>query len=228
MAMNRNILKVGSNITLTTLYNSILCDHSTPITITLPSDDADGINYKINRNDYVISNTVTLSTGGNNIINGSIISPTFSVDPGTFTEIISRNSNWYILTNTHISSINTTGLFSTTFVANNSSPYLELAGNQSSVAIVHIPFSTLFKVPILFSVSTTWISSNPTGSFGLYAPDGTLITSLAVAISSSPAVATFSTTIIGFPVTPIPHISLLWNGNSGGGDKFGLNFVQIT
>jgi hypothetical protein len=232
MPKNRHVLQVSTSVVLTTIHNTILCNHSSPITLTLPLPISDGINYNINRNDSVSVNTVTLNPGVNLIINGTISSSTFIISPQTYTEIISYNNSWYITYNIITNPLDTYGIFSTTFVANNTTPYMPLTGSSSAV-VAYIPYAADVNKPNFISVCLTWVSSTPTGNFKVILYINTLVipitvATLPVAITSSPSTAIFTGPIGPFTSpNPINAIRILWEGNSGANDKLGLNFVRL-
>jgi hypothetical protein len=226
MPKNRDVLEVSTSTVLTSIHNTILCNQSTPITLTLPLPTANGINYKINRNDNVLANTVTLNAGVNLIINGTASSSTFIISPQTYTEITSLDNKWYIYFNVATNTLSVYSLFSTTFVANNTTPFLPLTGN-GLVYVAYLPYSARLRTPTLFSICTTWVSNNPTGNFVLEAPAGTPIVSLPVSINSTIPISVFTTSITGFPSGVIPHFAIRWVGNSGSNQKFGFNFFRI-
>jgi hypothetical protein len=225
MPKNRHVLQVSTSTTLTSIHNTILCNQSTPITLTLPLPTANGINYKINRNDNVLANAVTLNAGVNLIINGTASSSTFIIFPQTYTEITSLDDKWYITYNVLTNPLDLYGIFSTTFVANNTTPYMVIGGN-SLLDVARISFSPVLSAPSLLFVTLNWVSGTTTGDFILSSSGGLGSITLPILMSSTSPISIFSSIITGFPSSS-RFIILSWSGTSGANDKIGLSFARI-
>jgi hypothetical protein len=225
MPINRHVLQVSTSTTLTPVHNTILCNQSTPITLTLPLPTANGINYKINRNDNVVANAVTLNAGVNPIINGTTSSSTFIISPQTYTEITSLDNKWYITYNVLTNPLDLYGVFSSTFVANNTTPYLPLTG-ASIDRIAFAPYDIILGIPNFIIACVTWVSGTPSGNFVLDVPISNPYTFLPVSMTSSPSTAIFTAPITNFPLG-VSTLAVRWVGNSSNNDKMGLNFLRI-
>jgi hypothetical protein len=227
MPKNRHVLQVTASTVLTTIHNTILCNHSSPITLTLPLPTANGINYKINRNDNVLVNTVTLNAGANLIIDGTTSSSTFIISPQTYTEIVSLDNLWYISYNILTNPLDTYGLFSSTFVSNNSTPHLVLNGSEV-VRCAAIPFTTNFNRPTFFSATINWLAGIPIGRFNIRLdPDTINVSNISITVNPTPSTITINSVISPIPTAGATSMILSWLGESGSKDKFGLAFVRI-
>jgi hypothetical protein len=231
MPRNRHVIQVSTSTTLTPVHNTILCNQSTPITLTLPLPTANGINYKINRNDNVLANAVTLNAGVNPIINGISSSSTFIISPQTYTEITSLDNKWYIIYNVLTNPLDLYGVFSSTFVANNSTPYLPLSGSEA-INVALIPYSPVVSKPSFMSVTVNWVSGTPSGNFFLSGIVSTFVdrvSDIPISLSSaSPTTSIFTAPVTAYPNGVIIYLRLTWSGNSGSNDKFGLSFVRLS
>jgi hypothetical protein len=225
MPKNRHVLQVSTSTVLTSIHNTILCNQSTPITLTLPLPTANGINYKINRNDNVLANTVTLNAGVNLIINGTASSNTFIISPQTYTEITSLDNKWYITYNVLTNPLDLYGIFSTTFVANNTTPYMVIGGN-SLFDVAFISYSPVLSSPSFLFVTLSSVSGTTTGNFTLSPSTGPTITTLPILMSSTSPISIFTSIITGFPPGSL-YLRLSWVGTSGANDKVGLSFARI-
>ena len=219
---------ITGNITLSEATSAVLiCQQTSPVTITLPTPTADGILYKINRPDSSSTNTVTLNAGSNSVITSSTLSGnTFSIQVRTYTEIISYQSNWYILKYIKIDPRANVGIYATTYVSNNSSPYLTLTGAQTANGIGQFPFvPSLYQKPTTFTVSVTGISGNPTGSFRYFGSVGGTINNV---ISGVVAGNTYIFTVPITSGTTNTIVTISWIGTSASSDRLGLNYIFIS
>jgi hypothetical protein len=171
---------------------------------------------------------VTLDAGVNPIINGTSSSSTFIISPQTYTEITSLDNKWYIIYNVLTNPLDVYGVFSSTFVANNSTPYLASTGN-GSLYIAFFPYLPVLRVPNFLFVTLNWLAGTTTGNFILEAEavGGYVnVATLSILMTSSPSTAIFTVPITNFPAA-VDNLRLRWRGTSGSNDKFGLTFVRI-
>lgn len=220
------VISITSNITLNDQISSVLlCQHTIPIIITLPPSLCDGIFYQINRSDDIIANTVTLDAGTQVIITSTASSSsTLLLEVRTYTEIVSQNGNWSILKRVNIEPRSLFGIYSTTFVSNNSQPYLILG--STNIAIAMFPYySTLYQLPSIFSVCVTHISGTVTGEFRITDVSNTVRSTILISITSGTNI--FSSTVSGFPPADT-ILTVRWVSTSGANNKLGINFVFIS
>jgi hypothetical protein len=107
---------------------------STTYTLTLPTNSCDGMHFLIYRLDT--DNTIILQISGTNIYYLDYTTPTSIIYPETYSVMmmISHNGNWYAQSR-KLETFNGIPIFSSSFVANNGSPYYTFSGNGSTTLI---------------------------------------------------------------------------------------------
>lgn len=224
-----NIKSINSTSTLSTDENTYYFTNTSSITVTLPTPNANGIEFKLVMSNATLTNIITITATGSLIYTDSTTSSSsITINSPSYLEFSSIDGNWYIFKLIPYNSQATQGFMSTIFAANNQNPYIVLTGNGSDY-IMHSAYNpSINPIPRRLIVVVTLISQTPSGNIQLANSTGIFFT--ATGITPTPSNEIFDFVITGTPTfVAEDFISARWVGTSGGGGaKVGLCSLFIA
>lgn len=218
---------ITSSSTLSTYYNAYLVQPSADTIITLPSVLSTGVSFKIRRGGANFGIRVTIATSGSDVIYyDGINNTTYPLNPLNYVEIIyNGNGTWFlsklIMSDPSISS----GLITTNFIENSSSPYLSLTNSTYPVSYSYHKFSTKGH-PNYMAISVTHVNSS--GSGNLEVLTGTTVhMSLSFAISTTGTLEFYTNTILAPFPTVDSILQIRWTSTGASNYRLGLNSLYL-
>jgi len=178
MVLDEHPVKTSVNTNINHLYNIYIFTagaSNTNYTYTLPAITVDGINFKITRNDNIISSSLQINTSGENIIYGSSTLTSLYVEIYSFIIFLSYDGKWYVIENTKLPRLGLSTIFSGAFIANNGNPYYTFAGNKSSIIASFSYIGSFNKIINYVYFGIFGISTPLTAEFQIRRSDKTTI-----------------------------------------------------